>query len=344
MTLGAPAQVIASVFIDYVEIEIFAGDGGKGCIAFRQEKYVPKGGPDGGDGGWGGDVVAVADDNLGTLLDFRYKRIYRAEKGQPGGGSLRTGRNGEPVRLRVPVGTLIKDLSTGEAIADLDEIGKEVVLAKGGKGGHGNTYYKSAVNQAPRKAQDGVPGETRRLSLELKLLADVGLVGHPNAGKSTMLATFSAARPKIADYPFTTLIPNLGIVKLRESKSFVMADIPGLIEGASEGKGLGIQFLKHIQRTRVLVYVIDVNEPDIPGTREVLENELSAFDSTLVHRPAVTVITKTDTLASSAVAKLRKKLPEEFVYMSAVSGDGTEKFLQAIERKLDDERAKRAAD
>lgn len=332
------------MFIDYVEIEVFAGDGGKGCIAFRKEKYVPKGGPDGGDGGWGGDVVAVADDNLGTLLDYRYKKIYRAERGQPGSGSLRTGRNGEAVRLRVPVGTLIKDLDTGESIADLDEIGKEVVIAKGGKGGHGNTYYKSAVNQAPRKAQDGAPGETRRLSLELKLLADVGLVGHPNAGKSTMLATFSAARPKIADYPFTTLIPNLGIVKLREFKSFVMADIPGLIEGASEGKGLGIQFLKHIQRTRVLVYVIDVNEPDIPTTREILENELSAFDSTLVHRPAVTVITKTDTLADSVVVRIKKRLPEEFVFMSAVSGDGTEKFLQTIERKLDDERAKRAAD
>lgn len=332
------------MFIDYVEIEVLAGNGGKGCIAFRTEKYVPKGGPDGGDGGHGGDVIAIADDNLNTLLDYRYRRIFKAQKGQPGEGGKRTGRDGESVILKVPVGTIIKDLETGNPIADLDTLGAQVVVAKGGKGGHGNTFYKSAVNQAPRKAQDGIPGEIRRLSMELKLLADVGLVGHPNAGKSTMLATFSAARPKIADYPFTTLIPNLGIVKLREFKSFVMADIPGLIEGASEGKGLGIQFLKHIQRTRVLVYVIDVNEPDILGTRQMLENELSAFDSTLVHRMSVTAITKTDTLATSAVAKLKKKLPAEFVFMSAVAGEGTEKFLRTIERKLDEERAQRAAE
>jgi len=323
------------MFIDYVEIEVFAGDGGAGCIAFRREKYVPKGGPDGGDGGWGGDVIAVADDNLSTLLDFRYRKIYRAEPGQPGRGRLKTGRTGDPTILRVPVGTIIKDLSTGASLADLDNAGVQEVLARGGKGGHGNAFYKTAVNQAPRKAQDGQPGETRRLSLELKLLADVGLVGLPNAGKSTILATFSAARPKIADYPFTTLVPHLGIIKLREYKSFVMADIPGLIEGASQGKGLGIQFLKHIQRTRVLVYVIDINEPDIPATRDILEGELRTFDNHLPDRPSLTVITKTDTVEDKRRKAISKKLPQGYIYLSAVSGFGADLFLQEIERTLD---------
>ena len=323
------------MFIDYVEIEVFAGDGGKGCVAFRREKYVPKGGPDGGDGGWGGDVVVVADDNLSTLLDYRYRKIYRAEPGQPGGGRLKTGRDGEPIKLRVPVGTIIKDRDTGESLIDLDEPGAQEVLAKGGKGGHGNAYYKTAVNQAPRKAQDGQPGETRRLSLELKLLADVGLVGLPNAGKSTILATFSAARPKIADYPFTTLIPNLGIIKLRDFKSFVMADIPGLIEGASQGKGLGIQFLKHIQRTRVLVYVIDINEPDLAATREILEKELFTFDSQLPKRPSLTVLTKTDTVTEKQRKAISKSLPADYISLSAVTGFGADRFLQEIERTLD---------
>lgn len=332
------------MFIDYVEIEVFAGDGGHGCIAFRQEKYIPKGGPDGGDGGWGGDVIAIADSNLTTLLDFRYKRIYKAEKGRFGSGGLRTGRSGDPTYLRLPVGTIIKDLETGETIADLDTAETQIVLAKGGKGGHGNAYYKSAVNQAPRKAQDGAPGEHRRLALELKLLADVGLVGLPNAGKSTILAAFSAARPKIADYPFTTLVPNLGIVKIREFKSFVMADIPGLIEGASEGKGLGIQFLKHIQRTRLLVYVIDINEEDIIKTRELLENELATFDPELPGRPSITVITKIDTTTTAKVKAFSKKLPKDYLFLSAVSRAGADDFLLAIERKLDEERIQRTAD
>ncbi|MFZ1684217.1 MAG: GTPase ObgE [Candidatus Zixiibacteriota bacterium] len=374
------------MFIDYVEIEVFAGNGGNGSIHFRTEKYVPKGGPDGGDGGRGGDVIAVADQNLNTLLDYRYKRIFKAEHGEPGRGRLQSGSNGESVILKVPVGTIIKDMETGEPIADLDTIGAQVVIAQGGRGGHGNTFYKSAVNQAPRKAQDGVPGVTRKLSLELKLLADVGLVGLPNAGKSTILATFSAARPKIADYPFTTLVPNLGIVKLREGKSCVMADIPGLIEGASQGKGLGIQFLKHIQRTGLLIYVIDVNEPDIVATRKLLENELTAFDSALSHREAVTVITKIDTLSAEEVAVMKGRvasrvpdevgkkrvvkkgvakkvavkkaapkksakgavkgaqLPEGTLFMSAVTGEGTDQFLKEIERQLDRQRASRAAD
>ncbi|MEW6050435.1 MAG: GTPase ObgE [Candidatus Zixiibacteriota bacterium] len=332
------------MFIDYVEIEVQAGDGGHGCIAFRREKYIPKGGPDGGDGGWGGDVIAVADDNLTTLLDFRYRKSYKAERGGFGSGGLKTGKNGESIRLRVPVGTIIKDLESGQTIVDLDELGAEIVLAKGGKGGHGNAFYKSPVNQAPRKAQDGAPGEHKRLSLELKLLADVGLVGKPNAGKSTILATFSAARPKIAEYPFTTLVPNLGIVKFREYKSCVMADIPGLIEGASQGKGLGIQFLRHIQRTGMLVYVIDVNDENIEETHATLAQELEAFDQTLLTRPSVTAITKIDTLSESDLKSISGKLPGDYIYLSAVAGMGTDRFLQTIEKTLDEQRAHRTTD
>ncbi len=332
------------MFIDYVEIEVFAGNGGPGAISFHTEKFVPKGGPDGGDGGRGGDVIAVGDANLSTLLDFRYRKTYKAENGVPGASGLRTGRTGETIRLKVPVGTIIKDLDTGEQIADLDEVGAEVVLAAGGKGGHGNAFYKSPVNQAPRKAQDGIPGGTRKLSLELKLLADVGLVGLPNAGKSTILATFSAARPKIADYPFTTLIPNLGIVKFREGKSCVMADIPGLIEGASEGKGLGIQFLKHIQRTRLLVYVIDINEEEIAKALELLQEELRTFDPNLPNRPSLVTITKIDTRTPDEVKAISRKLPKEYIYLSAVAGMGSKEFLNAIETALDHDRRQNPTD
>jgi GTPase len=323
------------MFIDYVEIEVFAGKGGAGCVSFHREKYVPKGGPDGGDGGLGGDVIAVGDPNLNTLLEQRYRHVYRAEAGQPGSGNQRTGRDGENVKIRVPVGTVIKDLDSDVTIADLDTPGAEVVVAKGGKGGHGNEFFKSSTNQAPRMAQEGMPGETRRLALELKLLADVGLVGLPNAGKSTILAAFSAARPKIADYPFTTMVPNLGIVKLREFKSCVMADMPGLIKGASEGKGLGHQFLKHIQRTRLLIYVIDINELDIEKTRHDLEVELSEFDPSLLKRPTLTAITKIDTLSESDLAEVSRDLPPDYIYISAVARMGAEEFLQAIEAVLD---------
>ncbi len=323
------------MFIDYVEIEVAAGKGGDGCVAFHTEKFVPKGGPDGGDGGHGGDIVTVADPGLKTLLDYRYKRKLKAPKGQPGRGGLKTGKSGQNAELRVPVGTLIKNLDTGEILVDLDEPGRTQVIAKGGRGGRGNAFFKTATNQAPRKALDGKPGEKFSLSLELKLLADVGLVGLPNAGKSTILATFSAARPKIADYPFTTLVPNLGIVKLREYDSCVMADIPGLIEGASQGKGLGHQFLKHIQRTRLLVYVIDINEDDIVGTRATLEQELAEFDSSLVKRPSINVVTKIDTMSESDVETLSSMLPADYIYISAVAHLGVEKFLQAIEGKLD---------
>lgn len=323
------------MLIDYVEIEISAGNGGHGCLSFRKEKYAPKGGPNGGDGGKGGDVVAVADPELRTLLDYRYRRHLKAENGQPGGGSLRTGRSGSDVELRVPLGTLIKNQATGELLSDLDQPGQRLVLARGGKGGHGNAYFKSPTNQAPRKIQPGKPGEEFRLSLELKLLADVGLVGQPNAGKSTILATFSAARPKIADYPFTTLEPHLGIVRFREFKSCVMADIPGLIEGASQGKGLGHQFLKHIQRTHLLVYVIDINDGDIERTRQILESELAAFDSNLAKQPSLTLITKIDTVSESDLEAISERLPADYIYISAVAHRGEEKFLQTIEGKLD---------
>lgn len=325
-------------FIDYVEIEVKAGDGGHGCIAFHTEKFIPKGGPSGGDGGRGGDVVAMADPQLNTLLDYRYRRNYKAEKGQPGQGSLKTGRSGKETILRVPVGTLIRDVETDQLIVDLDEAGAKYVIARGGKGGHGNAYYKSAVNQAPRKAQDGAPGENKKLALELKLLADIGLVGLPNAGKSTILASFSAARPKIADYPFTTLVPNLGIVKFREYKSCVMADIPGLIEGAADGKGLGHQFLKHIQRTALLLYVIDINEEDILATFGVLQSELENFDMNLSNRPYKVVITKIDTVSESDLKDISKKLPDDYIYLSSVSKKGAKEFLAELERNIDQNR------
>jgi GTP-binding protein len=327
------------MFIDYVEIEVTAGNGGHGCVAFRREKYVPKGGPDGGDGGDGGDVIVTADPNLSTLLDFRYKPKYKADNGESGAGRGKSGKSGETIIVRAPTGTIIKDLDTGAQLGDLDQDFAQVVIAKGGMGGRGNQWFATPTNQAPRKAQDGRPGESRRLSLELKLLADVGLVGKPNAGKSTILATLSDARPKIADYPFTTLIPNLGIVRFREFKSCVMADIPGLIEGAAQGKGLGIQFLKHIQRTRLVIYVVDVNEEDIAAALTTLKKELANFDAALLTRPALTVITKIDTVSESDLKKLSKSLPNDYLFISAVAGLGTRDFLNSIERILDEQRS-----
>lgn len=331
------------MFVDYVEIHAESGRGGHGCVAFRTEKFVPKGGPDGGDGGRGGDIIAVADPQLTTLLDFRYKRRYKAKSGENGSGGLKTGKSADPIYLHMPVGTVIKDLETDQLIGDLDEAGAELVLLKGGDGGKGNWHYRSSTNQAPRKAQDGWPGEKKRLALELKLLADVGLVGLPNAGKSTILSAFSAARPKIADYPFTTLVPNLGIVRLREYKSCVMADIPGLIEGASEGKGLGHQFLRHIQRTGLLVYVIDINELDIVETRRTLERELAEFDPALTERPALTVVTKVDTLSESDLQEIAATLPDEYLYISAVAGTNSRQFLQRLEQELDRQRTERTS-
>ncbi len=327
------------MFIDYAEIEVSAGHGGPGAISFRHEKYVPKGGPDGGNGGRGGNVIFRADSNLATLLDFRYKKVYRAENGQPGQGGLKTGRDGEDIVIRVPVGTLISNFETGQPIADLCQEGKEVLVARGGIGGRGNAQFKSSVNQAPRHADKGRPGETVKIALELKLLADVGLVGLPNAGKSTLLSRLSDARPKIADYPFTTLVPNLGIVRLREFKSFVLADIPGIIEGAAEGKGLGIQFLKHIQRTRVIIYLIDIfTADDIDKTLEILKNELYQFDRELLKRPHLVVLNKIDLMDPKRLKAISKKVSPDYIFCSAQSGAGIKELLNSIEHELDRQR------
>ena len=321
------------MFIDYVEIEVVSGRGGDGCVSFRREKYVPKGGPDGGDGGRGGDVIIVADENLNTLLDYRYKPYYKADDGQPGGGALKSGHDGEPIVLRVPVGTIVKDLEKGDVIADLDSNGMQVVAASGGRGGKGNNHFKSSTNQAPRKATPGRPSIRLKLALELKLLADVGLVGYPNAGKSTLLARVTAARPKIADYPFTTLIPNLGIVKLRDFKTLVMADIPGIIDGASEGKGLGLQFLRHIQRTAALLFLIDGFSSDVGAIYDSLYRELAEYDPDLVHRRIVKVINKTDIIDPKKLKALQKKFPD-FLFISAVTGEGIKELLERLERDL----------
>jgi len=332
------------MFIDYAEIEITAGDGGPGCISFRREKFISKGGPNGGDGGRGGDIIIKADNNLATLLDFKYRSRYRAANGRPGEGSLKTGKSGDSVIIRVPTGTIIKDLESDRILVDLDKDGKETVVARGGRGGHGNDHFKSPVNQTPRKAEPGRPGQKLRLGLELKLLADVGLVGLPNAGKSTMLARLSEARPKIADYPFTTLIPNLGIVRIREFKSFVMADIPGIIEGASHGKGLGIQFIKHIQRTRMLLFLIDISQGEIQSTLATLKKELADFDPDLAARPSLLVLNKIDLIEKEGRNAILADIKDDYILFSGVSGEGARELLIRIEEELDRNRSYTEAD
>jgi GTPase len=280
-------------FIDQVEIEVQAGAGGPGCISFRREPYVPQGGPNGGDGGDGGSIVLVGDSNVGTLLDLRYQRIYRAKRGRPGEGSDKTGARAQSVIIAVPLGTQVFDLDNDELLGDIVDAGQELVVANGGQGGRGNARFKSATDQAPRRADTGRPGEIRKLRLELKLLADVGLVGFPNAGKSTLLATITAAKPRIADYPFTTLVPNLGILDLGGYQSCVMADIPGLIEGASQGKGLGHAFLRHVERTRVLVFLLDVSDEPAEKYR-ILCREIEEHGEHLREARRVVCLTKLD--------------------------------------------------
>jgi GTPase len=284
------------VFLDYAEIEVKAGDGGGGASSFRRVAYIPKGGPDGGDGGRGADVVLRADPQLSTLLDFRYRRHYKAPGGEKGSGSNCTGKSGEPLVLRVPPGTLVKDVESGELLGDLTGEGAEVVVARGGKGGWGNARFATATNQAPRRADPGEPGEERRIALELKLIADVGLVGEPNAGKSTLLSAVSAATPKVADYPFTTLTPNLGVVQLPGNRSFVMADIPGIIEGAHEGKGLGHQFLRHIERTRTLALMVPGDSLEPQEEYDRLRGELARYSEALAAKRHCVVFTKGDLL------------------------------------------------
>ncbi len=293
-------------FVDTALIRLKAGEGGAGCVSFRREKHVNKGGPDGGDGGRGGNIVIRTNRHLNTLLDFHYNSSYKSPRGEHGTGSRKMGKSGADLVLEVPVGTIVKDASTEELIADLVNENDEVVAVEGGTGGRGNAAFASATNQAPREYEVGTPGEEREVLLELKLLADVGLVGFPNAGKSTLIAAISAAKPKIADYPFTTLVPNLGIVQVDLGKSFVVADIPGLIEGAHSGKGLGIQFLRHIERTRFLVFLLDAGSENPKGDYRVLLNELKLFDPALLKKPRLVALTKIDTVDETVKTSLAK--------------------------------------
>ena len=324
-------------FIDEATIHVLGGHGGRGCIAFRREKFVPRGGPAGGDGGHGGSVILVADPQLGTLLDLRYQQRYEAPRGEHGGGRDKYGRSGEDRLVPVPLGTLVKDEATREVLADLATPGARFVAAKGGKGGRGNMHFATSTNQAPRHAEPGLPGEERRLRLELKLLADAGLLGFPNAGKSTFISRVSRARPKIADYPFTTLLPQLGVVGLSGDRSFVLADIPGLIEGAADGLGLGHRFLRHVERTRVLLHLVERSpDPDRDplGDFDAINRELARYDEELARRPQVVALNKID------VTETREEYPAlreafaargiELLAVSAATGEGIPVLLERL--------------
>jgi GTP-binding protein len=331
-------------FVDEAEIHVAAGNGGNGCVSFRREKFIPFGGPDGGDGGAGGSVYLVADESLNTLVDFRHQRRYRAQRGENGMGRQMTGRNGEDVRIRVPVGTVIINVDTDEIVGDMTEHGQVLLVARGGDGGRGNINFKTSTNRAPRRATTGYEGEQRTLRMELKLLADVGLLGFPNAGKSTFIRAVSAATPKVADYPFTTLAPKLGVVSIEPHKSFVIADIPGLIEGAAEGAGLGIQFLRHVQRNRLLLHVVDMAPMDGADPVEqvrIIEGELERFDPELLAVPRWLVLNKADllpdderqALAASIVEGLGWTAP--WFVVSALTKQGTWAVAQKVFEFLD---------
>ena len=333
-------------FVDEATIRVLAGNGGHGCLSFRREKFVERGGPDGGDGGHGGSVYLVADTSLNTLADFRVARKFKGEGGHAGSGRNKTGRSGEDLDVKVPLGTAVYDVDTGELICDLTEAGQRQMVAEGGRGGLGNTRFKSSVNRAPRKTTNGTPGEARHLKLELKVLADVGLLGMPNAGKSTLITAMSQAKPRIADYPFTTLHPNLGVVRVGQFQSFVMADIPGLIEGASDGAGLGIQFLRHLQRTRLLLHLVDIAplDPKAEPAREVkaIAKELGKFSRELAAKPRWLVINKIDLLPAGDLEVAREMLLEELAWdgpvfeVSAATGAGTEALGHAVMQALEE--------
>src|SRR5210317_891716 len=333
-------------FVDEATIRVQAGNGGHGCLSFRREKYVERGGPDGGDGGHGGSVYLVADAAMNTLADFRVARKFRADSGQGGAGRNKTGRSGNDFDVHMPCGTVVHDIDTGELICDLTEDGQRQMVAAGGRGGLGNTRFKSSTNRAPRKTTNGTPGEGRHLQLELKVLADVGLLGMPNAGKSTLISAMSQARPRIADYPFTTLHPNLGVVRVGMLQSFVMADIPGLIEGAAEGAGLGIRFLKHLQRTRLLLHLVDIApmDPDAEPAQEVraIAKELEKFSADLADKPRWLVINKIDLLSEEDLAVAKEMLLEELNWsgpvfeVSAATGAGTEALGHAVMQALEE--------
>ncbi len=336
-------------FVDEAEITVEAGKGGNGCLSFRREKYIEKGGPDGGDGGDGGSVFLEADPALNTLVDFRFQPRYRAQSGQPGQGRNCTGKGGDDLTVKVPVGTSVIDVDTEELIADMDTAGKVVMVAKGGFHGLGNTRFKSSINRAPRKTTKGTPGEFRTLQLQLRLVADVGLLGLPNAGKSTLIRSVSAARPKVADYPFTTLTPNLGVVSLGLERSFVMADIPGLIEGASQGAGLGFRFLKHLSRTRHLLHLIDVlpadNSDPVYNATTIIA-ELEKFSATLADKERWLVLNKVDLLSEEQLQELESSLREalnwqgEIYRVSALSGDGCERLMNDLMDSIAEHRSK----
>src|SRR5215472_12644645 len=334
------------MFVDEAKIRVKAGDGGNGCMAFRREKFVPRGGPSGGDGGKGGDVMMESSERHNTLVHFRFNPEYKAERGRHGEGSNKTGREGEDVLLKVPVGTIVYDTDSGEMVHDFSYADDRIVIARGGRGGRGNAQFKTSTHQAPREHEDGRPGEERTLRLELKLLADVGLVGFPNVGKSTLISRISAARPKIADYPFTTLEPNLGVVVVGDPPneiSFVVADIPGLIEGAHQGAGLGVQFLRHIERTRLLVHLLDVSDassrPDPVKDFEVITGELKSFGAELEKKPMILAASKCDVANKEKLSKLKrfaKKQGFELFAISAVTGEGIEKLMFAMAEKVEE--------
>lgn len=321
-------------FVDETEIEVIAGNGGNGCVSFRREKWVAKGGPDGGDGGHGGDVVCRVDANLGTLLDLQHRRHYRAQKGMAGSGRKKTGESGKELVIRVPPGTMISDAESGEILGDLLHNGQQVIVAAGGWGGKGNTRFKSSTHQAPRKSTPGQPGQVRRLKMELRLIADVGLVGFPNAGKSTLLTQISAAAPKIAAYPFTTIRPQLGIVQRPGYRTYSVADIPGLVAGASAGKGLGLQFLRHIRRTRVLLFVLDGTAPDVADQLAVLLSELQQFEPQMLNKPRVVLINKIDLWSAADQDQKKEQTSWADFLASAKTGEGVEPVLQHLDTLL----------
>jgi GTP-binding protein len=327
------------MFVDRVKIYVKGGYGGSGCVSFRREKYIPKGGPNGGDGGKGGDVILMADSNMSTLLDFQYQPHYKAQRGEHGKGSNKHGKNGNDIIIKVPVGTVIKDAQTGAILGDLVHKGQCIIAAKGGRGGRGNARFVSATHQAPREWEPGEAGEERTLELELKLIADVGLVGLPNAGKSTLLSKLSSAKPKIADYPFTTLVPNLGIVRYRDIGSFVLADIPGLIEGAHTGKGLGIEFLRHIERTKVLVVLVDCTAKNLKDDYLVLQEELKRYNPQLLERPKIVVLTKIDLCSSRNFRSFEKAVGTPVWKISSVTGEGLTDLKDLIWNTLMDLRS-----
>ena len=329
------------MFIDQVTVEVKAGDGGSGMTAFRREKFYPKGGPSGGDGGRGGSVLVEGDENLWTLLDYTYKKKWLAGKGDPGGPSQLSGKSAEDLIMPVPLGTVVRDAGTGELVGEVTAAGERLLIAQGGRGGLGNQHFATPTRQAPHHYQPGEDGQQRKIELTLKLIADVGLLGEPNAGKSTLLASVTAARPKIAEYPFTTLEPNLGVVKLSDHRTFMIADIPGIIEGASEGKGLGLKFLRHVERTRVLLHLIPLDAPDLAAAYALLRNEVGKFSPALAAKPHMVAWTKSDLVPEGEVPSL-PPVPEAFasLVISAVARRGLDDLLTILWKRLAEERAR----